>query len=262
MTSPADRLAAAGIDSARLDARVLREHANGDEALFEQFLTRRIRREPVAYITGKKGFWTLDLDVGPGVLVPRPETETLIEEALREFPDRQAPLRAVDFGVGSGAILLSFLSEYPGAVGLGIDRSRKALDWAERNARNLGFCRRWELVDADWSAAPPGEFDVIFSNPPYVTSTELSAAAPELGYEPEGALDGGADGLAAYRVLAPIVASRLNKRGVGFLEIGQGQGEAVRAILAAAGLETVRIVTDLSGIPRCVVTRLAKKPWK
>jgi release factor glutamine methyltransferase len=258
----ATRLAAAGIDNPRLDARVLLAHAADDPALYDRFLARRIAREPVAYITGTKEFWSLVLDVGPGVLVPRPETETLVEEACREFPDRAARLRAIDFGTGSGAILAAFLCEYPNARGLGIDNSPQALGWAERNLRKHRAGERCELTLADWSAAPGTSFDIVFSNPPYLTGDEIAAAVPELGHEPRAALDGGLDGLAAYRALAPLIAPRLKPEGRAFLEIGLRQGEAVMAILAAAGLETLRIVPDLAGIGRCVVAAQQKTVGK
>jgi release factor glutamine methyltransferase len=263
-----ERLGAAGIDSARLDARVLLASAMNisPEALlagaalpaaavqrFEAFIARRARREPVAYIVGKKEFWSLDLAVGPGVLVPRPETETLIEQVCREFPDRSAALRAADFGTGSAAILIAFLSEFPNARGIGIDSSAQALAWAERNIAAHRLTGRCELRRADWSAAPDGPFDVLFSNPPYLTQDEIEAAAPELVFEPRSALDGGRDGLGAYRALAPIMAARLAPNGRAFLEIGAGQSEAVSAILAGNGLETMRIAPDLAGVPRCVV---------
>jgi release factor glutamine methyltransferase len=267
-----ERLSAAGIDSARLDARVLLAHAMGiapnelpfrkdignAAATFEQLVERRARREPVAYITGTKGFWTLDFDVGPGALVPRPDTETLIEQALAEFPDKAAPLRVLDLGTGPGTILLSFLSEYPHAKGMGVERSAEALSWAARNAAKLGFSGRAEFLHADWSAAPATTFDVVFSNPPYITQTESLSAMAELGFEPREALVGGADGLDAYRALAPLISSRLEPDGRAFLEIGRGQDRAVTAILAASGLKTVRIAPDLSGVPRCIVARLEK----
>jgi release factor glutamine methyltransferase len=258
----AEKLAAAGVENPRLEARVLLAHAADDLALYDQFLTRRIAREPVAYITGTKEFWSLVLDVGPGVLVPRPETETLIEEALREFPDRAAPLSVIDFGIGSGAILAAFLSEFPNAHGLGIDNSPEALGWAERNLAKHGLSERCELTLADWSAAPATSFDIIFSNPPYLTRAEVEAAPPELGHEPRSALDGGPDGLATYRALAPLIAARLKSDGRAFLEIGLGQGDAVAAIFAAAGLQTLRIAPDLAGIPRCVVAAPQKTVGK
>jgi release factor glutamine methyltransferase len=272
LTHGVKRLAAAGVNSARLDARVLLAHAMGIEVnallgriepsafQMEEYgvlIDRRAHREPIAYIVGTKEFWSLSLDVGPGVLVPRPETETLVEQALREFPDRAARLRAADFGTGSGAILLAFLSEYRNATGLGIDRAADALSWARRSAAKLGVGDRCTFLQANWSMSS-GQFDLIFSNPPYLTSAEFAAAPAELCFEPREALDAGPDGLAAYRALAPLLAARLRPEGSAFLEIGLGQGDAVTAILAAAGLETLRITPDLAGIPRCVVAGLEK----
>ncbi len=270
------QLTAAGLESPRLDTRLLLAHAMGvvpstliagsapsptQSDVFDRLLERRARREPVAYITGMKEFWSLEFRVGPGVLVPRPDTETLITEALRDYQGKSAPLRVVDFGVGSGAILLSFLSEYPQASGVGIDSSAEALGWARRNAVALGLNARCEFVLGNW-AAPDETFDIVFSNPPYLTAAEVAAAPAELGFEPIGALDGGVDGLDAYRALGPLIASRLKPEGTAFLEIGQGQGEAVTAIMAANGLEIVRIAPDLAGVPRCIVARLEKTPWK
>ncbi|HEY1632378.1 MAG TPA: peptide chain release factor N(5)-glutamine methyltransferase [Rhizomicrobium sp.] len=240
----------------RFDARVLKAHAE-DEAQYADFAARRKKGESVAYILGEKEFWSLSFDVGPGVLVPRPDTETLVEEALKTFPD--APVRAADFGVGSGAMLLSFLSERAQARGVGIDSSQAALDYAIGNARKLGLDRRTDFVLGDWSSVD-GMFDLIFSNPPYLTAAEL--AASDLHDEPAAALDGGADGFDAYRALAPAIAAHLNKNGFAFVEIGLGQGDAVRTIFAGSGLEIVRIAPDLSGIPRCVVAQAAKSPWK
>ncbi|MGH6871880.1 MAG: N5-glutamine methyltransferase family protein, partial [Rhizomicrobium sp.] len=210
----AERLAATGIESAWLDARILRDHAGGNAALYESHISRRLAGEPVAYITGTKGFWTLDLDIGPGALVPRPETETLIEQAIAIFPDRAAPLRVLDLGVGSGAILLAFLSEYPNATGVGVDR---ATEWATLNAAKLGIGGRAQMLCADWSELPEEIFDAIFSNPPYLTAAEVDTAPPELSHEPRQALDGGPDGLDAYRQLAPLIAARLNLGGYVFL---------------------------------------------
>jgi len=267
-----ERLAAVGIDSARLDARVLLAHAIGisPDALlaaaepsssalrqFESGIARRARREPVAYITGSKEFWSLDFAVGAGVLVPRPETETLVEQAGLEFPDRSAPLGVVDFGTGTGAILIAFLSQFPDARGLGIDSSPEALSWAARNVATHGLAGRCKVLCADWSAPLDAPFDVVFSNPPYLRRSEIASAQPELAFEPRAGLDGGEDGLDAYRALAPAIAARLKPQGRAFLEIGAGQSEAVSAILAANGLETMRIAPDLAGIPRCIVACLA-----
>ena len=273
LSAGAERLSQVGIESARLDARVLLAHALGkqtgeiignhplsedEQKSFDALVARRAAREPVAYITGHKEFWSLDFAVGPGVLVPRPETETLIEQVLLEFPDKVAALSAIDFGTGSACIPIAFLSEFPNAGAIGLERSRDALVFAERNKMTLAAGTRLDLVEGDWSAAPSGPFDVIFSNPPYLAQSELARMAPELHKEPEAALVAGQDGLEAYRLLAPLIAAQLKPSGRVFLEIGLGQAHGVCAILATAGLETVRVAPDLSGTPRCIVARPQK----
>ena len=221
---------------------------------FESFVQRRVAREPVAYITGTKGFWSFDLDVGPGVLVPRPETETLVESVLAEFPDRAAPLRILDLGTGTGCLLLSVLSEYPQAQGTGIDASPDALGWVRRNAQKFGLADRCTLAAGNWGEDLSDRFDVILSNPPYIRTQDIASLAPDIRlYEPHAALDGGPDGLDAYRILAPEIARLLNETGRAFLEIGQDQGPQVAEIMAGAGLGTRKIVTDLAGIGRCAV---------
>ncbi len=231
----AERLRAAGVDNPRLDARLLAT---------EEQIARRIAREPVAYILGHKGFWTLDIQVGPGVLIPRPETETLIEEMLRRIPDRTAALDIVDLGTGSGCLIAAALSEYPGAHGTGIDASEAALSWARKNTAA-------ELVLGDF-AAIGGGYDVILSNPPYIRTGDIALLAPEVRlYEPVQALDGGPDGLAAYRALE--IGRLLKPQGLAFLEIGAGQGADVAAVIASKGLKVLDIVPDLAGIERCVV---------
>jgi release factor glutamine methyltransferase len=217
-------------------------------------IARRLAREPVAYITGTKGFWSLEFDVGPGVLVPRPETETLVESVLAEFPDRAAPLRVLDLGTGTGCLLLSVLSEYPEAQGTGVDASPEALGWARRNARKLGFADRCTLTAGNWGDDLSDRFDVILSNPPYIRTQDIASLAPEIRlFEPWSALDGGPDGLDAYRSLAPEIARLLNGTGQAFLEMGQDQGPQVAEIMAGAGLGTRKIVPDLAGIGRCAV---------
>jgi release factor glutamine methyltransferase len=269
LTRGAARLAEAGVDSARLDARLLlgfamelapenllvaQELTEAQSARFETLILRRESREPLAYIVGQKEFWSLDFEVGPGVLVPRPETETLIEEALRDFPDRDAPLDIADLGTGSGCLLIAFLESFPNAKGTGIDRSADALVWARRNAARHGVQARCVLSQVDWNDAVPGSLDVLFSNPPYVSERELSAASPEIiRYEPRGALAGGEDGLNAYRELAPIIARCLRPDGRAYLEIGSTQAEAVASVLERDGLRVVRTVADLAGHPRCLV---------
>lgn len=250
----AARLSAAGIESARTEARILIERANGDQAALDDFIARRLRHEPIAYITGHKEFWSLDFEVGPGVLIPRPDTETLVEEALKAFPDKNAPLRVLDLGTGSGAIPIAFLSERPQAQGLGVEQSPDAMIWARKNIARHKLETRLRLQGDDWLMVGAGPFDVIFSNPPYIESGVIPALDPDVkDYEPLAALDGGRDGLDAYRAIAPIIARLLATEGRAFLEIGQGQEQKVPSILKASGLETVRIAPDLAGIPRCVI---------
>ena len=228
---------------------------------FDTLVARRAAREPLAYITGHKEFWSLDFAVGTGVLIPRPDTETLIEQLVREYPDRNAPLSILDLGTGSGCLLIAALREYPNAHGVGVDRSPQALDWARRNLAALGVDGRATLIETDWpEEASPG-FDVILANPPYIPSAEIETLEPEVSrFEPRAALDGGADGLDAYRALAPRIRRLLKPAGCAFLEFGEGQGEAVAAILARAGLGNPQIVPDLAGIRRCAIVKSPHHP--
>jgi release factor glutamine methyltransferase len=272
----AEQLRAAGIESPRREARLLLSHALGlpsdstvltgtpthlERAVADKLLAslkRRLTGEPLAYILGRKEFWSLEFAVGPGVLVPRPESETLIEEAMRVFRSRSAPLRVLDLGTGSGCLLLAFLSERPKAQGTGIDISREALAYARKNAAKLGLADRATFLEHDWRDGFEGTFDAVFVNPPYLTDAEFAAAAPEVRAEPKDALAAGPDGLDAYRAVAPHLANALTGKGRAFVEIGRGQASATSAIFSSAGLETLSAVPDLSGIPRCLV--LAKGP--
>ena len=252
------RLEAAGIDSPRLEARLLIDHAHGDASALEKSVARRLAHEPIAYITGHKEFWSLDFEVGPGVLIPRPETELLVEEALKAFADKNAALNILDLGTGSGAIPIAFLSERPNARGLGVEQSQEAMIWARKNIARHGLESRLKLQGDDWLTLSTGRFDIVFSNPPYIESRVIPTLEPDVkDYEPLPALDGGKDGLEAYRTLAPIIAARLAPGGRAFLEIGMGQEQKVPKVLAASGLETIRIAPDLTGIPRCVIAALA-----
>lgn len=260
------QLAAAGIDSARLDARLLLAYAMGvapdtlalsnpqvrNEKLFEQLLARRIAREPVAYITGEKEFWSLTFAVGPGVLIPRPETELLIEQMQKHF-SKDSELDILDLGTGSGCLLIAGLKEFPNAYGTGIDASAVALKWAKQNAETLEVLNRADFRQGDW--LDRGAFDVVLSNPPYIKTGDIAALAPEVLHEPMAALDGGPDGLDAYRALALRMAALLKPSGWIFWEIGAGQGEAVSALLGDNGLLVEAILPDLAGIPRCVAAR-------
>jgi release factor glutamine methyltransferase len=258
------RLAAAGVENPAREAKLLRDLAAGDAERFADHLRRRCAREPFARISGRRGFWTLDLAISEATLDPRPDSETLIEAALEFLPDRAAPLRAVDFGSGSGALLLAFLSEFPHATGIGIDRAPGAVEVARRNAAAAGLDGRARFEAGDWRDASPGVAEVVLANPPYIPSGAIDALAPEVArFEPRLALDGGVDGLTAYRQLAPIVAGTLRPGGFAFLELGQGHARAVAAIMAAVGLEAAGIRPDLARIERCLAIRqgfLAAKP--
>jgi release factor glutamine methyltransferase len=264
----ARRLAAAGLESPRAEARLLLAHALGrtrDDTLwgivkltpeqaarFEAMVSRRAAREPSAYITGRKEFWSLDFAVGPGVLVPRPETETLIEEALRVVPDRAAPLKIADLGVGSGALLIAALSEFPKATGIGFESSDQAFPWARKNAVLL-MPDRAEIRLADWTEAE-GPFDLVFSNPPYIPSAQIEGLDPEVSrFEPRAALDGGPDGLEAIHALAKLLPRVVKPGGYALLEIGFGQGLAMELVFAGSGMEIRRITPDLAGIERALV---------
>jgi len=265
-----EQLKAEGSASARVDARVLLAHAMGitpsqilttshpptDSELksYDALLARRAAYEPVAYITGHKEFWSLDFEVGTGVLIPRPDSETLVMQALTEFPDRDAPLQALDLGAGSVAILIAFLHERPHAFGLGIEQSREAMIWARKNIERHGLESRCALQGDDWLLLDDRRFDVIFSNPPYIPSSDIDSLELDVSrYEPRVALDGGPDGLDAYRALGPLIERALKPHGRAFIEIGQGQQDKVPALLEAAGLHMLRLASDLAGIPRCAV---------
>lgn len=261
-------LAGAGIDNPRMEARLLFAHALGisrdgtltaaatpqQAAEFKSLVMRRVAREPVAYILGRKEFWSMDFAVGPGVLVPRPDTETLVEEALRLVPDRSAPLTIADLGTGSGAILIAALMEFPNATGTGFESSPEAFAWARDNARRL-MPARAEIRLADWDQAQ-GPFDLVFSNPPYIASCDIELLEPDVArFEPMAALDGGPEGLSAYRSLAELLPSLLKPKGHALLEIGFGQAQSMEKLFPQ--LEILRIGPDLTGVPRCVILRKA-----
>ena len=271
----AARLAAAGIEDARSEAWLLLAIATGrsraelvagaqapldavEEERLEALAARRLAREPIAYIVGEREFWSLPLQVGPAVLVPRPESETVVEAALAEVRDRSAPLRILDLGTGSGCLLLALLSELPHASGLGVDRSAEALVIAVHNAARLGLAGRAAFCEGDWGRGLAGPFDLIVSNPPYVARADAASLAPEVrAFEPEEALFAGPDGLCAYRALAPDCVRLLAKDGPTCLEIGQGQGAAVAEIMGGHGLRLVASRPDLAGIERCLIFRPA-----
>jgi release factor glutamine methyltransferase len=273
----AARFRTSSIDTAELDARMLAGAALGldltgiiaaasrlvtaDEAVrLEQFTSRRLEGEPVARILGSKEFWGLPLQLSAATLVPRPDTETVVELALeisRARPGPHRSLRVADIGTGSGAILLALLSELPEAHGIGTDVSVAALATASDNAARLGFGDRAAFVACDYAAALSGRFDLIVSNPPYVRSAEIMDLATEVrDHDPLGALDGGGDGLDAYRALIPQAARLLAPDGVLAVEVGHDQSGDVSNLMAAAGLMPgVPPKADLAGIPRAVAGR-------
>jgi release factor glutamine methyltransferase len=268
----------AGVDSSELDARILvgsvlgldltgliaaaARTLNRDEAQrLEGFARRRIAGEPAARIIGLKEFWGLPLRLSPATLVPRPDTETVVEaalEILRAQSRHDSPLRIADLGTGSGAILLALLSELPDAFGVGTDISVPALRTACDNARQLGFAGRAAFVACDYAAALSGLFDLIVSNPPYICSAHIASLDAEVrDHDPHGALDGGFDGLDAYRLIVPQARRLLAPGGALVIEVGHGQSGDVQALLTAAGVMPAGPPkSDLAGIRRAVTGRL------
>jgi release factor glutamine methyltransferase len=274
----ADKFRQAGIDSAEADARLLLAYAlgvdraeliaNGGRALtveqadaIDAIAARRLRREPVARIFGHKEFWSLSLQIGPAVLVPRPETETVVEaarDAVARDARPMAQLRILDIGTGSGALLLALLSELPNAVGTATDISAAALDVARANAERSGLAGRCTFVACDIAAGVPGPFDLIVSNPPYVVHGEIASLPPEVrDYDPELALDGGANGLDGYRAIGAQARRLLAPGGKLIVELGAGQEAAVRALFTKAGLAAAAVLNDLAGIPRALTASAA-----
>jgi len=252
-------------DTARLDAELLMAealHIDRDRLLlspperdipkrFWTMVKRRTKGEPVAYITGRRAFWNIDLHVGPGVLVPRPDSEVLIASALEHFERTGGPGRILDLGTGPGTLLLAALDVWPAATGLGIDVSRRAMSYAAANARRLGIETRAKFKRGNWADGIEETFDLILCNPPYVAEgAELGAGVRE--FEPDEALFAGRSGLDAYRVLAPQLPRLLSKGGLAAVEIGHDQSEAVTALLARDGLYS-KVVNDLGDRPRAVL---------
>jgi release factor glutamine methyltransferase len=248
----------------RLDAELLMAEAFGIErgdlllsrlddaapAEFEPLLARREASEPVAYILGRRDFWTIELEVGPGVLVPRPDSETLMEAAALHF-GRAGPKRVLDLGTGPGTLLLAALAEWPEASGLGVDSSEAALGYARRNARRLGMSGRAEFRLGDWGEGIGEAFDLILCNPPYVESgAELPTDVAD--WEPAQALFAAADGLSEYRRLAPQIPRLLAPGGLACIELGAGQRDAVAALFEA-GPFTIKSRKDLKDIERCLM---------
>jgi release factor glutamine methyltransferase len=260
-----DRLAKTS-DTPRLDAELLMAHALGIErdrlildppraitlqAPYDELVERRAAGEPIAYITGKKAFWNIELEVGPGALVPRPDSETLIAAAIHHFAGSERPDRILDLGTGPGTLLLAALDQWPRATGIGIDSSEQALAYARANAKRLGLDNRSHFKRGDWATGVRETFDLVLINPPYVArDAELGAGVAE--YEPHEALFAGDDGLDDYRRLAPTVAPLLEPGGLAAIEIGHDQGASAAALFAQQGLRP-ELAHDLAGRPRALL---------
>jgi release factor glutamine methyltransferase len=265
------RLARAGVLNPRQDARLLIAHALGAgvevllgyperELSGEQIreiaalVGEREKRRPIAQILGRREFWSREFTVTADVLDPRPDSESLIEALLAHIPDRNAPLTVLDFGTGTGCLLLALLSELPQARGFGVDISPAACDVARKNAHALGFESRANFAIGDWGGEVSGSFDVIVANPPYIPSGEIASLEPEVArFEPKLALDGGDDGLDAYRSLAPDIGRLLADAGIAVVEIGMGQETEINGIFEAAGLQPLCRQRDLAGKIRALV---------
>lgn len=253
-------------ESPRLDAELLMAHALGvprnrmllvhlDDPVPEDFaalVARRLQHEPVAHLTGLRGFWTIDLEVGPGAFIPRADTETLIEAAVAHFGER-APATILDLGTGPGTLLLAALDQWPAARGLGIERSDAARGYALRNAARLGLADRADIVAGVWAQGIDARFDLVLTNPPYVATVD-PLPREVLDYDPAEALFGGPDGLDAYRVIVPDLPRLLIPGGVAVIEIGASQADAVTALVRATGMKA-DIRRDLGNRPRAVIAQ-------
>lgn len=261
------QLKLAGIEEPRREARLLLAFALGtnaaglltrndvDPALYTTFLARRAAREPLAYITGHQEFWGLDFLTSPATLIPRADTETLVEAALSLHP---RPCTILDLGTGTGCLLLACLHELPEAFGVGVELNPNAAQLARHNARRLGLEHRAAFMVGNWCAALSGKFDLVLSNPPYIERADIASLMPEVSaYEPATALDGGISGLVAYQEIIRDLPAILTQTGQAVLEIGAGQAEAVADIAHENGF-AVSFRHDLSGIKRAIILAFLK----
>jgi len=264
-------LRAAGIEDARREARLLLAHALGcriedllrdpragvpdaARAQYQAAVARRAAREPLAHVTGHQGFWSLDLAVSPATLIPRADSEALIEAALQAFPDRRAVRAILDLGTGTGALLLAALAEFPQARGLGVDRVPEAAALAAANARRNRLEARAGFLAGNWAEPIAARFDLVLCNPPYIARDAIPILMPEVArHEPATALDGGADGLESYREVLAALPRLLAPEGRAILELGEGQRAAVEALAAEAGLHPIGCRTDLGGVERALL---------
>ena len=254
----ARRLVAAALDlsASEVFAQLDRMITEDDGERVAEFLARMVAHEPLSRILGVREFWGLDFTLSPDTLDPRPESETIVEAVLERLPDRARAYRILDLGAGSGCLLLALLSELPAATGIGIDAAPGAVAAARSNAARLGYAARADFVVGDWAERLGQTFDVVVANPPYIATGDIEGLPPEVrDFDPRRALDGGLDGLDAYRAIAAALPGLLRPGAIFAGEFGQGQGALVSELIAGAGLSVECILPDLAGIPRCVVVQ-------
>jgi release factor glutamine methyltransferase len=265
----AARLAAAQVEEPRREARLLLAHAIGvspdtligfseqsigDPSHYLKLVEKRAAHLPYSRIVGRREFWSLDFQLTEHTFDPRPDSEVVVRAALRCIPNRAAALRIADMGTGTGCLLLALLSELRNSTGVGVDRNPATAAGATINAKNLELATRADFIAGDWGAALASQFDVIVTNPPYISTSEIRELAPDVRlHEPVLALDGGADGLEAYRTVAPDLARLLVSGGIAVVEVGIAQAASVQGILNAVGLTVANVERDLSGVERCIV---------
>jgi release factor glutamine methyltransferase len=248
--------AALNLSATEVFAHPERPVSEYEAARIADILRRTLAHEPLSRVIGVRSFWGLEFSLSPDTLDPRPETETVVEAVLAQRSERGRPYRLLDLGTGSGCLLLALLSELPAATGIGVDRAAGAAAAARENAVALGLAGRAGFIVGDWAAAIGGRFDIVVANPPYIATAAIADLPPEVrDFDPHRALDGGVDGLDAYRVIAEALPRLLASEGLFAAELGAGQDAAVAAILGAAGLDVAGAVDDLAGIARCILAR-------
>ena len=254
------------VDNPRLESRVLLACALGvtqndlirnstrriDMGCFDALVARRLAREPIALILGRREFWSLDFEVSAATLVPRADSETLIRAALAHYANRVPPGRIIDLGTGTGCLLLALLREFPTAFGIGVDVVPAAASLARRNADRLGLAHQAAFLCGDWTSSLCGRFDLIIANPPYVASGDIASLMPEVRHEPRSALDGGSDGCDAYRTLLPRLPALLTPDGIAVLELGAGEAKTVTDLARKGGFHE-SLHSDLAGTERAIV---------
>jgi release factor glutamine methyltransferase len=259
------------VDNPRLEVRVLLAYALGgtradlirepervvETEAFHTLIDRRLAHEPLAHILGRREFWSLEFQVSPDTLIPRPDSETLVTAALAAYPGRLPPATILDLGTGTGCLLLALLHEFPAAFGIGIDIAPDAACLARGNALRLGLAERAAFVAGDWTNPLDARFDLVISNPPYIPTADIATLMPDVArYEPERALDGGQDGCDAYRIILRDLPQRLRPGGIAILELGIGQAETVASLAREAGFAT-SLHLDLAGIQRAIAVSLS-----